>query len=108
MTIKDKYVRVYADSKKVKDFEELATYIVDKDCTDLNGKPLKGIPRDILIKDFSLNMCIGSESTKDKYLMRGMVASVAILCAGMLGRKIYCAWKRRNNECNKTAEENQM
>lgn len=69
---------------------------------------MKGIPRDILIEEFSLNMCLGSESTKDKYLMQGMVTGVAILCAGMLGRKIYRAWKRRNNEGNKTAEENQM
>lgn len=107
MTLKDSYQRVFADDKGVGDFEELATYIVDTDCSDINGNKLTGHVRDTLIKDFSINMHIGSESTKDKYLVQGMAVGVTILCVSFIGGRLL-AWKRRKNESKKTAEEDQM
>lgn len=59
-------------------FKNAAAWIVDNECREFDKTPIVGVRRDNLIDTYSYDLAIGSTITKNKYLLIGGLAGVAI------------------------------
>lgn len=81
--------------KTASKFKDAAAWIVDVKCTEpKTGIKIIGEHRDILIKEFSFDMALGSRMTKNKYLATGLVSGLIISSAVAA---TYMIIKKRQN-----------
>lgn len=57
---------------------DLATYVVDHDITDMDGKRMIGEQRVDMIRDMAYNIGLGSNFSKRKYMCFGIVVGVVV------------------------------
>ena len=76
-------------------FKEFALTIIDKDCWNPDGSPLSGKDRDILAFDFAINMHLGSQLMKNKYVTLGIITGISIMGGAFI---IYKIIKKKKEE----------
>lgn len=67
--------------KNTPTFFELGAYVVDNHCTMKDGAKIVGMDRIILATEFASDMAIGSQLTKRKYILTGVVIGSAVTIA---------------------------
>lgn len=73
-------------SKKIR---LMAEYIVDNDCTNVDGTHIVGEARDVLVFDKAMDMVIGEKMTMKKHLITGtLIGTGATIVIGIITRKI--------------------
>ena len=76
---KERYEKLLPNyGESTKGLKDLAIYVVDHDCTDIDGKPMVGEQRMDMIKDMAYNMEIGSNFSRGKFIFSGIVVGVAV------------------------------
>lgn len=82
MITKEGYKRVAPNWDDLSNkFMELATYIVENECTDMSGNPIIGEAKNILIRDKAYDMELAANFIKNKYLVAGGLIGISISVA---------------------------
>ena len=93
MGIEKLYKKGLANSKQ---FRSLSDYIVEHYVYDIpNGKKLTEVSRAVISECSAIDMAIGSESSKNKYLITGILIGVATTGAILSIRKIIKSRKKK-------------
>ena len=82
MITKEGYKRVAPNWDDLSNkFMELATYIVENECTDMSGNPVIGEAKNILVRDKAYDMELAANFVKNKYLVVGGLIGISISVA---------------------------
>ena len=75
-----KYEKIYnkVTIDNAKSFNKFAEWIVDNQCSDLNGDKIVNEARKDLIEAMSADLKIGSLYTRNKYITIGIACGIAI------------------------------
>lgn len=89
MITKEGYKRVAPNWDDLSNkFIELATYVVENECTDMSGNPVIGNAKDILVRDKAYDMELANNFIKNKYLLMGGLIGIGITVTGFTAFKI--------------------
>lgn len=96
MITKERYKRIEPNWDELSNkFIELATYIVENECTDVSGNPIIGNAKDILVKDKAYDMELANNFIKNKYLLMGGLIGIGITVTGFTAFKIINGVKNK-------------